>query len=476
MQIGNVQSPQRVRERSRHGTPSRLPDVWYGVLRMSARSDPVTVTQAKWDSDAEQPHGLVLTILDGPEKGRSYELGPLLAPRVLVGTSDACAIRLSDGLVSRRHCALDWIDGRLRVSDLRSTNGTSVDGVGVLEAFLREGQIVRIGDTVFHVDRREGNSPVAPPRSTATSFGRVIGGSAAMQCLYPLCERIAASTVPCIIEGETGTGKEILAESIHEQGSRAAGPFVVFDCTAVPPNLLEPVLFGHERGAHTGAMGVRAGVFEEAHGGTLLIDEIGELDRVLQPKLLRVVERSEVRRVGTTKPIRVDVRVLVATRRDLDREAQSGRFRDDLYHQLAVARIELPPLRQRAGDVERLARHFYEQLGLDPNAMDPSQLASWRDYAWPGNVRELRNAVTRYVALGETTIPGTDVPIAGRDIIEEILTRRLPLSLARRQVLDHFVRRYVARVLEEHGGNVAQAARASGIARRYLRKLKSRQK
>jgi DNA-binding NtrC family response regulator len=443
---------------------------------MSAMSDPVTVTQAKWEGDDEQPHGLVLTIVGGPETGRSYELGPLLETRVLVGTSDACAVRLSDGLVSRRHCALDWVDRRLRVSDLRSTNGTSIDGVGVLEAFLREGQVVRIGDTAFRVDRRDNDASVESPRSTATSFGRVVGGSAAMQRLYPLCERIAASAVPCIIEGETGTGKEILAESIHEQGPRAAGPFVVFDCTAVPQNLLEAELFGHDRGAYPGAAEARAGVFEEAHGGTLLIDEIGELDLALQPKLLRAVERSEVRRVGTTRPTRVDVRVLVATCRDLDREAQAGRFRDDLYHRLAVARIELPPLRQRAGDVEVLARYFYEQLGLDPRTMDPLQLASWRDYHWPGNVRELRNAVTRYVALGETAIPATDTPVAGRDVIEDVLARRLPLSLARRQVLDYFVRRYVARVLEEHGGNVAQAARASGIARRYLRKLKSKQK
>jgi two-component system, NtrC family, response regulator HydG len=443
---------------------------------MSALSDPVTVTKAKWEGDDEQPHGLVLTLVEGPDKGRSYELGPLLATRVLVGTSDACAIRLSDGLVSRRHCALDWVDRRLRVSDLRSTNGTSVDGVGVLEAFLREGQIVRIGDTAFRVERQDAQASAEPPRSKATNFGRVVGGSAAMQRLYPLCERIAASNVPCIIEGETGTGKEILAESIHEQGPRAAGPFVVFDCTAVPPNLLESELFGHERGAYPEAVNARAGVFEEAHGGTLLIDEIGELDLALQPKLLRAVERSEIRRVGTTKPVRVDVRVLVATCRDLDREAQAGRFRDDLYHRLAVARIELPPLRQRAGDVEMLARYFYEQLGLDPKTLEPSQLASWRDYHWPGNVRELRNAVTRYVALGETAIPTPDTPVAGRDVIEDVLARRLPLSLARRQVLDYFVRRYVARVLEEHGGNVAQAARASGIARRYLRKLKSKQK
>src|SRR5262249_22135835 len=194
-------------------------------------------------------------------------------------------------------------------------------------------------------------------------FGRVLGASREMRRLYPLCERLAASRVPVVIEGETGTGKEILAESLHEAGPRTAAPFAVFDCTAVPANLMESELFGHDRGAITGAVMTRKGILEEADGGTLLIDEIGDLDLQLQPKLLRALERGEVRRVGGDRWLKVDVRILAATRRNLDVEVQEGRFRDDLFHRLAVARIELPPLRERKGDVAVLASHFSEEMG-----------------------------------------------------------------------------------------------------------------
>src|SRR5262245_60431404 len=186
-----------------------------------------------------------------------------------------------------------------------------------------------------------------------------------------------------------------MAEALHEQGPRASQPFVVFDCTAVPPNLVESELFGHERGAFTGAVTQRKGVFEQAHGGTLLIDEIGDLDLPLQPKLLRAIERGEIRRVGADRWIRVDVRVLAATRRDLAREVQAGRFRDDLFHRLAVGRIELPPLRHRRGDVPLLARQVWRELGGDARLLPAEILLKWEDYEWPGNVRELRNAVAR---------------------------------------------------------------------------------
>lgn len=179
------------------------------------------------------------------------------------------------------------------------------------------------------------------------SFGRLLGGSPAMRRLYPLCERLAGSTVPIVIEGETGTGKEQLAEALHEQSSRADKPFVILDCTTIAPNLIESELLGHEKGAFTGAMRTREGVFERANGGTLLIDEIGDLPLELQPKLLRAIERGVITRVGGSKPVVVDVRLLAATRRDLDREVQLGRFRDDLFHRIAVARVELPPLRER---------------------------------------------------------------------------------------------------------------------------------
>jgi DNA-binding NtrC family response regulator len=306
-----------------------------------------------------------------------------------------------------------------------------------------------------------------------------------MRRLYPLCKKLAASDVPVVIEGETGTGKEVLAESIHESGTRANGPFVVFDCVAVPANLLEAALFGHERGAFTGAVDSKKGVFEQAAGGTLFIDEIGDLDLPLQAKLLRALERLEVRRVGGDKWIRVDVRVLAATRRDLDREVAAGRFRDDLFFRLAVARIELPPLRRRHGDVSVLATHFWKRLG-GPSPIPAGLLQRFESYAWPGNVRELHNAVARQIALGElsteigalrSSVPPPPTPAAANataDVMEEILGRDLPFVQARDKLLDEFQRRYVERVLVQHGGNVTHAAEASGIARRYFQTIRAR--
>jgi DNA-binding NtrC family response regulator len=310
-----------------------------------------------------------------------------------------------------------------------------------------------------------------------------------MRKLYPLCERLAASTVPVIIEGETGTGKEVLAESLHEMSPRAAGPFVVFDCTAVPPNLVESALFGHERGAFTGATESRRGVFEEAHGGTLLLDELGDLELSLQAKLLRVLERSEVQRVGSNRTVKVDTRVLAATRRDLDQEIQAGRFRDDLFFRLAVARIELPPLRRRAGDVTVLAFHFWRQLAAKGLPFPSDFAQKLESYSWPGNVRELYNAVARRVALGDLAavetarsgpaeggagMPGGPSSARGSDLIEEVLAQDLPLTRARERVVEDFERRYVTRVLAQHGGNVSKASAASGIARRYFQLLRAR--
>jgi DNA-binding NtrC family response regulator len=285
-----------------------------------------------------------------------------------------------------------------------------------------------------------------------------------------------------IIEGETGTGKEVLAESLHEEGSRKNGPFVVLDCTAVPPNLLEAELFGHERGAFTGAVSARRGVFEQASHGTLLIDEIGELDPMLQPKLLRAIERREVRPIGSNRSISVDVRLLAATRRDLDREVQAGRFRDDLLHRLAVARIELPPLKRRRGDIPLLARHFCKDLNGDERFLTKELLLSWEEYPWQGNVRELRNTVARHVALGELASISFDgeaqpgEPTAESNFSDDFLQQvlELPLGEARQKVVEEFERRYVHQLLARHDGNVTRAAQSAGVARRYLQILKAR--
>ena len=452
--------------------------------------DAETVLAPKIERPSTSGASFALVVADGPDRGKSFVVAPGQPSRVLAGASPACELRLTDRQVSRRHVAFELTGARLRVTDLGSTNGTFVQGVAMLDAYLGGGELVYIGQTTLRVDLVAAIEKVQ--LSAATRFGRLVGASAEMRKLYPLCERIAASNVPVIIEGETGTGKEVLAESLHEKGPRAGGPFVVFDCTAVPPNLVESALFGHERGAFTGATETRKGVFEEGIGGTILLDELGDLELALQAKLLRVLERSEVQRVGSNRWIRVDTRVLAATRRDLDHEIQAGRFRDDLYFRLAVARIELPPLRRRAGDVTVLAQHFWKQLAPKGIPFPATFAQRLEDYAWPGNVRELHNAVARRVALGDLASIETarasaaDSPLIaadsapssvqsrGRDLIEEVLGLDLPLPRARQRVIDEFERRYMQRVLAEHGGNVGNAAAASGIARRYFQLLRAR--
>ncbi len=429
--------------------------------------------------------GFSLAVETGVDRGLRHIIAPDQVTRILVGKSPACHFRLTDTTVSRRHVAFEMSGARLRMTDQGSTNGTYLQGVAVMDAFLVGGELLTLGETKIRVERTKTVGPVETSR--ADRFGRILGQSPEMRALYPLCERLAASTVPVLVEGETGTGKEVLAESLHEMGPRRTGPFVVFDCTSVPPNLLESALFGHEKGSFTGATATRHGVFEEANGGTLLIDEIGDLDLHLQSKLLRALERSEVQRIGANRWIRVDVRILSATRRDLDREIQEGRFRDDLFYRFAVARIELPPLRRRTGDAVVLAKHFYRQLA-GKDAVFPEDFAERiARHDWPGNVRELYHAVARRIALGDdapirASRVSTERTVSAHaaaddtegDIVAKILALDLPITQARKCVVDEFERRYVTRVLARHGGNVGAAAAASGIARRHFQHLKNR--
>jgi DNA-binding NtrC family response regulator len=412
----------------------------------------------------------------GPDEGKTFALASSGEGRTLVGQSPACAVKLGDPAVSRRHAALELVGGALRVTDLGSTNGTWVNGLRVYDALLQGGETIQVGNTVLAVTA--GNS-LKESSLDQTHFGAFIGASDEIRRLYPTMARIASSNIPVIIEGETGTGKEVLAEALHDLGPRANAPFVVFDCTTIAPNLMEAALFGHERGAFTGAHLASPGLFEQADKGTLFIDEIGDLDIALQAKLLRAIERSEVRRIGGKGWLRVDVRIIAATRRDLDREVQSGRFRDDLFFRLAVARIELPPLRRRRKDIALLAAQFWKELGGAPSALTGDFLKRLEDYDWPGNVRELRNAITQRITLGELTKRAPAAPSedsAKGDTIDTILAEELPFPIARDKVLDWFEQRYVARVLERHGGNVTHAAHASGIGRRYFQTIRSRRK
>jgi two-component system response regulator HydG len=447
----------------------------------SRRSSDETRTSVALQADVsmEASGRFLLHVTQGPNAGTSFVLDGSQGGRILLGQGPACLFRVDDPEVSRRHLAFEPTATGVRVTDLGSTNGTYVDRVRVMEAELFGDEMLRVGTTVLRLEREEGSSPLP----AATSFGRLVGASPEMRRLYPLCERLAASSVPVIIEGETGTGKEVLAEALVEKGPRAAKPLVVFDCTAVPPNLVESDLFGHERGAFTGAVAARRGVFEQADGGTLFIDEIGDLDLAIQPKLLRALERGEVRRVGSDQWLHVDVRVIAATRRDLDREVYDGRFRDDLFHRLAVARIELPPLRRRSGDVQVLARHIWRELGGEERLLPESLLARWEAEPWPGNVRELRNTVARSFALGDLAdaarrdaidralSQGGAVPA---DAIERLLVLGLPYPRARDELLAEFERRFIERLLEEHEGDAAKAAAASGIGLRYFQQLRAR--
>jgi len=432
------------------------------------------------DSPFTESSRFLLTVVGGADDGARMEIDEARGP-ALIGTGPACDLRLTDRMVSRRHVSVEATNRGLRVVDLESKNGLRVGGLSVVEAHLAGGETLALGASSVHVEAVRAD-PVRLPRELR--FGRMIGTSPAMRRLYPLCAQLAASDVPLLIEGETGTGKEVLAEALHESGPRANQPFVVFDCAAVSPNLVESALFGHERGAFTGATGDRRGVFELADGGTLLIDEIGELEPSLQPKLLRVLETGKVQRVGSNAWTKVDVRVLAATRRDLDREVIAGRFRDDLFFRLAVARIELPPLRRREGDVAVLAMQFWRTLGTGGGTLPPEVIARFKDYAWPGNVRELRNAVARFAAIGDVAT-GDDGPVPtspessppappGTDVVAQALAEGLPFIRARDWVVSEFERRYVEEVLARHQGNVLQAAAASGIARRYFQLIRAR--
>jgi DNA-binding NtrC family response regulator len=416
-----------------------------------------------------------LVVTAGPDAGKVFVLDGTQAPRVLLGTSPACELVFVDRRISRRHLSFELADGQLRVRDLGSTNGTTVRGVSIAEAFLRGGETLELGESVIEVVRDDDHGE--PFVSDATGFGRYLGRSAAMRRLYATCERLANSQAPLVIEGETGTGKELLAEALHEAGPRADGPFVVFDCASASPADTEVVLFGRE-----GTPEPERGLFEEASGGTLLIDEIGELDAAVQPKLLRAIERGEIRRVGGTRPIPIDVRFISTSRRDLDREVANGHFREDLFFRVAVTRIELPPLRKRAGDVEFLAAHFWA-LGGGADPLPPENLDRLRSYEWPGNVRELSNFITRLRTVGPTerALAG-DAKVVGErnppasDFIDRVIDEHLPLGSAREKVIAEFERRYVEDAFVRNGKNVTRAAEAAGIARRYFRTLRARQR
>ncbi len=379
---------------------------------------------------------------------------------------------IGDPTVSRFHCELEVGEDGATLRDQQSHNGTTLDGVSILHAFTRSGSLIRIGKSVIRFQYAAKHNRVEV--STKTRFGGLLGSSVAMRTRFAMLERAAASDVTVLLEGETGTGKEGASYALHSQSPRAAGPFIVIDRGAIPATLLESELFGHEKGAFTGAETRRAGAFEEADGGTILLDELGELPPDLQPKLLRVLESREIRPVGASQYKKIDVRLIAATNRDLRAEVNDGRFRPDLYFRLAVLRIDIPPLRERPEDIAPLTRHILAELGANESVVaklaTSSFLSRLRQNTWPGNVRELRNYLERCLVF-EEPMPLESLSRAERG---PVIDTSLSYAEARKRVLRDFERHYVEALVKANDGNVSAAARAAGVDRAYLYRLMRR--
>ncbi|MBI5516530.1 MAG: sigma 54-interacting transcriptional regulator [Deltaproteobacteria bacterium] len=414
-------------------------------------------------------------------------------PRTIVGRSAGCDFRLSDPTVSSFHLEIGASEDHagIRLADLQSRNGTLYAGARMEKAVIPSGATLEVGSTILRVDL---DAAFETPIADMHAFGELRGKNPAMREFFSTLARLARTDLSILVEGQTGTGKELAARGVHDSSMYAQGPFVVLDCTAIPGTLAESVLFGHERGAFTGASERRVGVFEAAEGGTVFLDEVGEMPLELQPKLLRVLERREVVRVGSTTPRPVQVRVISATWRDLRTMINQGKFREDLYYRLAQARLTIPPLKDRPEDIPLLVYHFLQRMpanGQGARAISPEAMAELVRREYAGNVRELKSAVERAAMMAEGAVITTadlafermlcgerariaPAPSSGGSTPSmapgpnEPLT---PFKEAKRTLIDEFEKDYLQRLLARTGGNLSRAAALAGIERHYLRDL-----
>ncbi|ACY17891.1 sigma 54-interacting transcriptional regulator [Haliangium ochraceum] len=420
----------------------------------------------------------------GPDSGESCELEDSV---IRIGARRNNNLVLSDGRVSGYHCELRLDDRGYRLVDLGSTNGTYVSGLRINDVYITPGTVMELGNTQLRFEPL--NASVEVPLSERDRFGEMVGQSVKMRELFARLERLARTDATVLITGETGVGKELVAESLHEYSARAEGPFEVLDCSAIPENLIESQLFGHERGAFTGATQSYEGVFERAHRGTVFLDEIGELPLSMQPKLLRVLEQRQVRRVGGTRTIDVDIRVVAATNRNLGAEVSKGSFREDVYYRLAVARVHVPPLRERREDIPQLVEHLLSRTpGGERATISKDTLALMGKHDWPGNVRELRNVIERVVYLAEPPTSTAALrrarprregesgaePSSSDDMLVMPIDIETPYKLAKQRLVHEFERRYITELLAAHDGNISQAARSAGIDRMSVHKILTR--
>ncbi|RME25162.1 MAG: FHA domain-containing protein [Deltaproteobacteria bacterium] len=416
-----------------------------------------------------------LMVVKGKDLGKELEISK---ERVTIGRSRACDLVLSDPTVSHLHAEVVTLEyGRL-VRDLGSRNGIWFAGHRVGELHLQPGSRFQVGAETLRFDplRREHRLPF----SARDRFGAALGRSISMREVFLTLEKAARSDAPVLLVGDSGTGKELLASALHNYSLRAKRPFLVFDCAAVVPQLMEANLFGYEKGSFTGALESRPGLFEQASGGSLVLDEIAELGLELQPKLLRVIEQKTLRRLGGRKEIEVDVRLIATTKSELGRLVDEGRFREDLYFRLNVIEVRIPPLKDRREDIIPLAEHFLQnynevrkRLGLPPVVFSPRALEQLKRHDWPGNVRELRNRIERAAALVQGDVIDMD-DLFGGDMKEDQLLeseRILPYKQAKQKVLEKFEKKYLTRLLQACGGNLSRASERAGLVRHHLRQL-----
>ncbi|MFL5355409.1 sigma 54-interacting transcriptional regulator [Archangium sp.] len=425
--------------------------------------------RARGDRLAAQQFHLVL--LDTERAGAVY---PLAGEVLRIGKAPDNDMVLDHPTVSRNHLRVRRQGDRFLVEDMGSTNGTFLDGAQVREAYLRPGALIEVGDVRLRFSPQVAPVEIAP--SAEDRLGELVGRSVPMRQIFALVQRIASTDSTVLLVGETGTGKGAAAKALHKLSPRASGPLVVFDCASVSNSLIESELFGHEKGAFTGAVGQRIGCLERAHGGTLFLDEIDDLALELQPKLLHALEDREFHRLGASAPVSFDARILVASKKDLWAETQAGRFREDLYFRLSVFTVTLPPLRDRTEDLPLLVEAFggrglWERL---PEKVRESFLA----HTWPGNVRELRNAIERARHLGDA--PG----MAAEGLLREAPPEAPapagewlpvgysgPFKTCKDELVRAFEREYLTRLLGHTKGNIARAAREAGLDRKHLYSL-----
>lgn len=416
-----------------------------------------------------------LVVVAGPNEGRELAL----AREVVIGSDPSCNLQLDDKSVSRRHASVRQEASGIVVRDLESRNGTFLGGTKVVEAAVPMGAVLTLGGSAVSVQPRFYTREVEPAETR--QFGDLFGESVAMRELFAVLERVAPTDVTVLIEGESGTGKELAARAIHQASERKDAPYVVFDCASIPRDLAESELFGHRRGAFSGAVEDRTGALQRAHGGTICLDEIGEMPLDLQPKLLRALETGDVRRVGDDVGTKIDVRVVASTNRDLAAEARRGNFRPDLLYRLEVVKLRMPPLRHRPEDIAGLVARMLKGRVADDDTIGGDNLRKLIGYAWPGNVRELRNVIDRALALAPKPAAFDRLVINLGDVAPLTIgysfpgvASEVPYKEAKQQLLSSFEQAYAEALMDRHQGNVSQAASAAGLSRKALYDLLKR--